>query len=53
MFGKLFSDPSEGRILSLTWSADSENPPLRLLLGIAPTHDVKELYPQRLATWAE
>ena len=34
-------------------AVDSENPPLRLLLGNAPTQYVKELYPQRLATWAE
>ena len=34
-------------------TVDSENPPLRLLLGIAPTQYVKELYPQRLAMWAE
>ncbi len=34
-------------------AVDAENPPLRLLLGIAPTQYVKELYPQRLATWAE
>ena len=34
-------------------AVDSENPPLRLLLGNAPAQYVKELYPQRLATWAE
>jgi NAD(P)-dependent dehydrogenase (short-subunit alcohol dehydrogenase family) len=34
-------------------AVDSENPPLRLLLGNPAAEYVKELYPQRLATWAE
>jgi NAD(P)-dependent dehydrogenase (short-subunit alcohol dehydrogenase family) len=33
--------------------ADSENPPLRLLLGDFAADYVKELYPRRLATWKE
>jgi NAD(P)-dependent dehydrogenase (short-subunit alcohol dehydrogenase family) len=32
---------------------DSENPPLRLLLGNFAADWVKEVYPRRLATWAE
>jgi NAD(P)-dependent dehydrogenase (short-subunit alcohol dehydrogenase family) len=32
---------------------DSENPPLRLLLGKFAADWVKEVYPRRLATWAE
>jgi NAD(P)-dependent dehydrogenase (short-subunit alcohol dehydrogenase family) len=32
---------------------DAENPPLRLLLGNFACDCVKELYPKRLATWAE
>jgi len=32
---------------------DSENPPLRLLLGNFAADCVKEVYPRRLATWAE
>ena len=32
---------------------DAENPPLRLLLGNRACDCVKELYPKRLATWAE
>jgi NAD(P)-dependent dehydrogenase (short-subunit alcohol dehydrogenase family) len=32
---------------------DSENPPLRLLLGKFAAEWVKEVYPRRLATWAE
>jgi NAD(P)-dependent dehydrogenase (short-subunit alcohol dehydrogenase family) len=32
---------------------DAENPPLRLLLGVFASEYVKQIYPQRLATWAE
>jgi NAD(P)-dependent dehydrogenase (short-subunit alcohol dehydrogenase family) len=32
---------------------DAENPPLRLLLGKFAADWVKEVYPKRLATWAE
>lgn len=32
---------------------DSDNPPLRLLLGEFATNYVKELYPERLKVWAE
>lgn len=32
---------------------DAENPPLRLLLGNRACDVVKEVYPKRLATWAE
>jgi NAD(P)-dependent dehydrogenase (short-subunit alcohol dehydrogenase family) len=32
---------------------DAENPPLRLLLGNFASDYVKEIYPKRLATWAE
>ena len=32
---------------------DAEEPPLRLLLGAAPTEMVKQVYASRLATWAE
>ncbi|MCU1524901.1 MAG: putative oxidoreductase [Microbacteriaceae bacterium] len=31
---------------------DAEQPPLRVLFGVAPTHIVKGLYAKRLETWA-
>lgn len=30
---------------------DAEDPPLRILLGDRPTHTVKEVYAEKLATW--
>ncbi|MGV9346700.1 hypothetical protein ACWDSD_18130 [Streptomyces spiralis] len=32
---------------------DAEQPPLRVLSGVAPTHMVKNLYAERLQTWAD
>lgn len=32
---------------------DSDNPPLRLLLGVYGVEHVKEVYPERLKVWAE
>jgi NAD(P)-dependent dehydrogenase (short-subunit alcohol dehydrogenase family) len=41
---------SSAAILKLV---DTENPPLRLLLGTAPTQIVPQIYEQRLKVWAE
>lgn len=50
--GAKWGDPraSAAAILKVV---DAENPPLRLLLGNLAADLVKDLYPRRLATWAE
>jgi len=52
MAGAKWGDPkaSAAAILKVV---DAENPPLRLLLGNVAADLVKDLYPQRLATWTE
>ncbi|GII32944.1 SDR family NAD(P)-dependent oxidoreductase [Planotetraspora mira] len=45
-------DP-EAASLALLQIVDAEQPPLRVLFGSSPTHLVKNLYAQRLQTWAD